>query len=117
MFSAIRDQIRTLLRVRQARGLPLPGAKPSLGAKITRHDVRMTMQAGLSDDLWRWLTDRGWRQVSVKHDRRRYRDVPASLVTALIDAGPEERAAALRAALEAAAFRDGGNGGNGARDA
>lgn len=110
MFSAIRDQIRTLLRVRRARGVPTPGSKPPLGAKITRHDVRMTMQAGLSDELWRWLTDRGWRQVTVKQDRRRYRDVPASLVTGLIDAGPEERAAALRAALEAATYRDGGNG-------
>ncbi|HOX88733.1 MAG TPA: hypothetical protein P5024_08070 [Burkholderiaceae bacterium] len=105
MFGVIRDQFRTLLRIRKRRGLPSPGPKPPLGAKITRQDLRMTVQAGMSDELWRWLTDRGWRQATVRNDRRRYRDVPASAVTRLIDAAPEFRSDALREATEAATFR------------
>jgi hypothetical protein len=105
VFGAIRDQLRTLLSIRQRRGLPSPGPKPPLGAKITRQDLRMTVQSGMSDELWRWLTDRGWRQVTLRHDRRRYREVPASEVTRLIDAAPEFRAQVLTEALAAAKFR------------
>ncbi len=107
MFSSIRDQIRTLFRIRRPRSVTHPGPRPALGAKISRHDVRMTVQTGMSDELWRWLTDRGWRQITVRNDRRRYREVPASFVTHLIDAAPEERGQALREAVEAAAFRPG----------
>ncbi|MEG0822207.1 MAG: hypothetical protein RR101_05100 [Burkholderiaceae bacterium] len=67
----------------------------------------MTVQAGMSDELWRWLTDRGWRQVTVHHDRRAYRDIPASMVTCLIDASPEGRGQALRDAVAAAVTRPG----------
>lgn len=105
MFGVIRDQFRTLFRIRKMRGLPSPGPKPPLGAKITRQDVRITVQAGMTDELWRWLTDKGWRQATVRNDRRRYRDVPASEVTRLIDAAPEFRGQVLREATEAATLR------------
>lgn len=108
MFRFISDQFRTLFRIRSARQSNFPGPRPPLGAKISRQDVRMTVQAGMSDDLWRWLTDRGWRQITVRHDRRSYRDVPASMVTHLIDAGPDERGAVLRMAIAAATMRSNG---------
>jgi hypothetical protein len=38
--------------------------------------VRLTVQAGPSDDLWIWLLDAGWRVVTHRPDRRRYRDIP-----------------------------------------
>jgi hypothetical protein len=46
----------------------------------------MTVQAGLTDGTWKWLLQRGWREVSCQGDRRAYRDVPASLVAKLFDA-------------------------------
>jgi hypothetical protein len=52
----------------------------------------MTIQAGFSDELWRWLLEQGWREVTHRPDRRHYRAVPASCVTELIDAPAEERA-------------------------
>lgn len=108
MFQFFRDQFRTIFRIRQSRQTTPPGPRPPLGAKISRQDVRMTVQSGMSDELWRWLTDRGWRQITVRVDRRTYRDVPASLVTQLIDAGPDERGAALRDAIAAATVRPNG---------
>jgi hypothetical protein len=47
-------------------------AKPRIGARIVQveSDVRLTVQAGLSDELWIWLLDRGWRVVTHRSDRR-----------------------------------------------
>jgi len=53
--------------------------------------LRLTVQAGMSDELWLWLMDHGWRVVSHRPDRRQYRDLPSSWVTRLIDSLPAER--------------------------
>jgi hypothetical protein len=42
----------------------------------------------MSDQLWKWLMDRGWRVETHRPDRREYRDIPVSYVTRLIDADP-----------------------------
>lgn len=65
----------------------------------------MTIQAGMSDDLWRWLLEQGWREPSYRADRRRYRDVPPTCVTELIDAAAEGRPRALSLAVERAVLR------------
>jgi len=97
--------LRRMLGVRKERSLARPGAKPPIGAGIACADVRMTIQAGMSEELWRWLAGQGWRELTYRGDRRRYRDVPKSCVTELIDAHPEDRAQALAAAVEQASFR------------
>ena len=61
--------------------------------------------AGMSDDLWLWLMERGWREVIFKPDRRRYRDVSPSGITALFDAPPEEREKVLSKAVARATTR------------
>jgi hypothetical protein len=102
----VRDQVRTLLNIRRERGLPPPGSKPGLGAKLTCGDMRMTVQAGMSQALWHWLLQQGWREVTFRPDRRRYRDLPAAYVTRLIDStSPEERARVLSAAVANATYR------------
>jgi len=70
----------------------------------------MTIQAGLSDDLWRWLLEQGWREPAYRPDRRRYREVPSTWVTRLIDAPPESRGRVLDSAVENAAHRPGVRG-------
>lgn len=65
----------------------------------------MVVQAGMSDDLWVWLMEKGWREVAYFPDRRQYRDLPASWVTRLVDAVAEDRAAVLAAATENAVRR------------
>jgi hypothetical protein len=59
----------------------------------------MVVQAGLDRDLWGWLQDQGWREVTTRPDRRIYREVPSSWVTLLVDAPPEHREAVLKAAV------------------
>lgn len=105
LVGPVRDRVRTLLNIRVERGLRSAGLKPGIGARICSDDVRMTVQAGMSDSLWRWLTKLGWREITFRPDRRRYRDIPTAYVTRLIDSTPEERERVLAAAIANAAYR------------
>lgn len=107
LTDAVRDRLRTMLKIRKPRSLPRRGPKPGVGAKNFKDDVRMTVQAGMSHELWRWLQERGWREVLFRPDRRRYRDVPTAWVTRLIDCTPEERTSVLDAAMARAVYRAG----------
>jgi hypothetical protein len=95
----VRNQFRNIFGIRRERSMPRRTLRPQLGARIVRDDVRMVVQAGLGQDLWAWLQEQGWREVRFRPDRRTYRDVPNSWVTALIDAAPEHRDAVLKAAM------------------
>lgn len=105
LVGPVRDCVRTLLKIRVERGRTSVGAKPGLGSKICCEDVRMTVQAGMSEALWRWLVKQGWREITFRPDRRRYRDIPTAYVTRLIDSSAEERERVLAAAVANAAYR------------
>lgn len=105
LVTQVRDQVRTFLKIRRERDTPPVGQRPSLGAKIVCGDLRMSVQSGMSDSLWRWLVQQGWREVMFRPDRRRYREVPHAYVTRLIDVAPEERGRVLAAAEANAAYR------------
>ncbi len=104
-IDAFRDHVRGLLRIRTPRRLPRRGRKPRIGSYIAQGDLRMTVQAGLGDELWTWLLEQGWREVTYRPDRRRYREIPVTWVTRLIDAEPAERTALLAAADQKASTR------------
>jgi len=57
VIHSLRDRVRGLQRSRTERALPRRGPKPAIGAHIVLGDLRMTVQAGLSDELWHWLLD------------------------------------------------------------
>ena len=100
------DSMRTMLGVRTKRAVPPSGPKPRLGARIVKDDVRITVQAGLTDATWSWLVQFGWREDAFRNNRRRYREVPPSLVAALFDArDPDECAQLIRQAMAEAKFR------------
>lgn len=102
----VRDQVRTLLKIRCERELLPVGNKPALGAKLICGGVRLTVQAGMSQSLWQWLVQQGWREVTFRPDRRRYRDLPTAYVTRLIDSATiEERIRILEAAIANANYR------------
>jgi hypothetical protein len=105
LVGPVRDRVRTLLNIRIERGLRSAGMKPGIGARICCEDLRMTVQAGMSDALWNWLAKQGWREITFRPDRRRYRDVPTAYVTRLIDSYTEERERVLAAAIANAAYR------------
>jgi hypothetical protein len=100
-------RVRSLAHEQRPRRLPRRSAKPPIGARIVQVEsgVRLAVQAGLSDDLWIWLLDRGWRVVTHRPDRRRYRDIPWSQVTRLIDCDPVYRQKLLDEAIWNAEFR------------
>jgi hypothetical protein len=100
------DSVRSMLGVRKPRGVPPPGPKPRLGARVVKDSFRITVQAGLTDATWHWLVLHGWREDTYRNDRRRYRDVPPSRVAELFDAGdPDECARLLQLATAEAAYR------------
>lgn len=104
--SHVRDQFRTMLKIRCEREVPSESSKPPFGTKLFCADIRMTVRSGMSDQLWRWLLDQGWREVPVQIDRRRYKDIPTAYVTRLIDSeANEERARVMEAAIANAQYR------------
>jgi hypothetical protein len=65
----------------------------------------MIVPAGMSDALWQWLLDQGWREVTYRPDHRIYRQVPVSCATQLIDAPEDERLSVLEDAMARAEVR------------
>jgi hypothetical protein len=106
-LQSIFDRVRSLAREQCPRQWPRRSAKPPIGARIVQVEsgVRLVVQAGLGDDLWIWLLDRGWRVMTHRPDRRRYRDIPRSQVTRLIDCDPVYRQKLLDEAMWNAEFR------------
>ena len=104
-MSELPNWLRGMLRMRTQRALPRRTGKPSIGATIVYGDLRITVQAGLSDEMWVWLLDCGWRELTYRPDRRRYREIPSSWVTRLIDALPETRPMVMEAAVTRASLR------------
>ncbi len=105
MIASLRNRVRGFLSLQKERARPRRGPKPAIGACIVCDDVRMTIQAGMSDDLWRWLVQQGWRELTYRPDRRHYREVPSTWATRLIDAPLELRAQVLAAAVAKASHR------------
>jgi hypothetical protein len=76
--------------------------KPHVGATIYCADLRMSVQAGMSSDLWRWLVGRGWRALEDNARRHRLRALPSSTVTALVDASADRWEDLLATAMKQA---------------
>ena len=74
-------------------------SKPAIGATICCSGMRMSVQAGLSDDLWHWLVSQGWRELAPGGNRLQLKPLPTALVTKLFDAQPEDRERVLMNAI------------------
>lgn len=73
--------------------------KPSVGATICAANLRMTVQAGLSNELWVWLVRNGWRELHAGEDRYAMRAIPSIAVAKLFDASADRWEEALSAAM------------------
>ena len=78
-------------------------SKPAIGATLCCAGLRMSVQAGLSDDLWRWLVKLGWRELQPRENRLHFKPLPTALVTRLFDCQEDERERILLAAIRQAA--------------
>jgi len=92
-IGTFRTRLRSLLGEQVRRRLPRRCRKPRIGTYVVHVEegLRLVMQAGLSDELWQWLMDRGWRVPTHHPDRRSYRDIPVSFITRLIDSDARSR--------------------------
>ncbi|HUN91675.1 MAG TPA: hypothetical protein VMU33_06445 [Burkholderiaceae bacterium] len=102
---SLRNQVRSLFRVRRVRRLPKRGPKPRIGASIFRDDVRLTVQAGMTDELWLWFLDHNWRELAYRPERRRYREVPSGTVMRLFDCDYNDRLRIMLEAVDGAAWK------------
>lgn len=75
---------------------------PHPGAQIFSGNLRLTVQAGMSVSLWKWLSNLGWRKITYHPDRRRYHDISEVWARLLNEARPEQRARVLMEATAAA---------------
>jgi hypothetical protein len=93
LFNSLRVRLLRLRGRRMERRLPERSAKPRIGSQVINVDkgLRLVVQAGMSDECWKWLMDHGWRWSTYRPERRTYGDIPASYVTRLIDADPAQR--------------------------
>ena len=76
--------------------------RPHVGATIYCADLRMSVQAGMSVELWRWLVGLGWRELDDLGRRNRLRALPTSAVMALFDSAPERWEGLLASAIKQA---------------
>ena len=73
--------------------------KPAIGATICCSGMRMSVQAGLSDDLWLWLVGLGWRELAPGENRLQLKPLSTTLVTKLFDSQPADRERVLMSAI------------------
>jgi hypothetical protein len=93
LLNSLRIRLLRMKGQRMERMVPERSGKPRIGSQVVHvhKRVRMVVQAGMSDELWKWLMDHGWRWSTYRPERRSYGDIPASYVTRLIDADPSQR--------------------------
>lgn len=93
LLDNLRTRLRRLKGERIERQVPPRTTKPRIGSHVVHVEkrLRLVVQAGMSDELWQWLMEQGWRVDPYRPDRRAYRDIPASYVTRLIDADRAQR--------------------------
>ena len=91
--------IGELLGRRSERQRAREAARPAVGATLCCAGLRMTVQAGLSEDLWQWLVRLGWRELQPRESRHQFRPLPTALVTRLFDGPAADRDRVLLAAI------------------
>lgn len=98
----MKDWIRNALSIRQQRRPAPVGSRPAPGATLVRGPVKMLVTHEVPPELWDWLVLSGWRNLPVKHDRRKGMRAPAGALKELLDADPQERNRAHSRILEQA---------------
>jgi hypothetical protein len=82
--------------------LPVVAAKPKMGSTLCCAGLRMTVQAGMTDEMWQWLAGLGWRELRAGENRLHYTSLSTSLVNRLYDVAPDDRQKVLLLAIREA---------------
>jgi hypothetical protein len=87
----LKNTLRTLLGIRVERAPLPPGPKPQIGSNIVREKLRIRLKYPVSDEQWEWFTEKGWRTIEMRTNRRRYVNVPDKLLLKFLNADIAER--------------------------
>lgn len=103
-FAAILNMPLTELLGRRKPASPprAQAPKPRMGATLCCAGLRMTVQAGLTDEMWAWLAALGWRELRGGENRLHYRALSTPLVNRLYDVAPDDRQKILLLAIREA---------------
>ena len=91
LYVAIKNGLRTLLRIRYKRALLPVQEKPAFGSTLIRERLQMQLFTAINHEQWEWLAAQGWRILSMQNNRRRYYRVPREIAHGLLQAPPELR--------------------------
>lgn len=95
LLRKLKDRIRTMMGLRTQRQLQPAHGKPSLGASIVKDRFRIRLKHPIDDETWDWLSEKGWRAMSVNNNRRKYTIVSERSFERLLRAEPLEREALM----------------------
>jgi len=87
----LKNTLRNALGIRADREILPPGPKPPVGSNIVRERLRLRLKFPISDEDWVWLTEKGWRTIDMRTNRRRYFCVPDKFLLKMLDAEPLAR--------------------------
>ncbi len=90
-LTIIKNEIRSLLKIRQERVIPPPSGMPQFGSTIVWDKLKIQLRMTIDGEQWDWLTLKGWRVQDMRKNRRNYFKVPSKAVERLLLASQEER--------------------------
>ncbi|MFZ6641277.1 hypothetical protein ACO0LL_16120 [Undibacterium sp. TC4M20W] len=100
LIDVIKNGFRTIFRVRHDRELPPAGPKPAFGSTVVYKRLKMQLIVPIDYEQWEWLTEKGWRTLDMRSNRRRYFKVPRKAVTRLLHANETDREVLLLQIIE-----------------
>ena len=80
----MKDWIRNVLSIRQARRPAPVGQVPVVGTDIQRRELKMAVTHRIPGELWDWLVLSGWRNLPVATDRRRGMRMAVAVVMRMV---------------------------------
>lgn len=101
----VKNTLRTLLGIRVERELLPPGPKPQVGSNIVRDKFRIRLKYPVTDEQWAWFTEKGWRTIDMRTNRRRYTSVPDKLLLKFLNSTGIEREALHQRLMQVATDR------------
>ncbi|MBC3918825.1 hypothetical protein H8L32_15130 [Undibacterium sp. CY18W] len=93
LIDVIKNSLRNIFRVRNQRAVTPAGPKPAFGSTIVLKRLKMQLIVPIDYEQWDWLTEKGWRTLDMRQNRRRYFRVQRKAVTRLLHASQDDREA------------------------
>ncbi|HOY70685.1 MAG TPA: hypothetical protein PL131_08505 [Methylotenera sp.] len=77
----------------ERRRVARAGKAPKVGAHIARQNMVIKITEAISADLWEWFVLMGWREVSMRTNRRKLTMLPQSTYVTIAGATVSDREA------------------------